>query len=646
MAEKKIGIVLTASDQTRSAFDSARHNVDSMQAPLVSLNKLWGAVATGAVANAILTVNAAYLESEKSVKKLNAVLQSTGYAAGLTATELESIVQKTSRMQLINDDDVRDGVSALMLFRNVQGDVAKEAIRLGAEMTQLGGDMSSAMQQIGSALESPIDAGKKLKAMGIFVAETQQEMIEAMVEAGDTAAAQGMILDLLNQKYGDLSATMNTGAVADSKRLAIAWDELLETLGKIPGESGFSGWMATQIASADTLIQRLQTADGWRILFLGDANKGKQDALAREQKDSTGTDVEKAKVADGLRIKAAEDLQKKLEKFLADDERGGLKRIETAQKVADREAELGGLRTKNAIEQLEKEQAHQDRLGGLRTKNAIEQLEKEQEHTANLAQAQQDIFAALRQTAEDAGATDLQRAQLKQERQLFDLEQQRFIMANDHALTLAELEQFEQAKADIILANSDAIRVASLDSDKKVVDGKIQYQKMSLGSMGAFFGMAKGLMNSHSRSAFEIGKASAIAETVINTYKSATGAYSAMASIPFVGPALGVAAAAAAIASGMAQVAAIRSSSFGGSGQGGGSYGGATSATGGGYATPTYPSSPTPTATGVAGQAQQNVNITIVGNESTMFSYDQIVNQLIPAINQAAGNGVNIKVAF
>ena len=55
-----------------------------------------------------------------------------------------------------------------------------------------------------------------------------------------------------------------------------------------------------------------------------------------------------------------------------------------------------------------------------------------------------------------------------------------------------------------------------------------------------------------------IYKASAIATATIDTYKAATGAYSAMASIPYVGPILGAVAAGAAITAGLANVAAIR----------------------------------------------------------------------------------------
>jgi microcompartment protein CcmK/EutM len=56
---------------------------------------------------------------------------------------------------------------------------------------------------------------------------------------------------------------------------------------------------------------------------------------------------------------------------------------------------------------------------------------------------------------------------------------------------------------------------------------------------------------------FEIAKAFRIAETLMNTYSAAMGAYNAMASIPYVGPALGIAAAAAATAAGLANVANI-----------------------------------------------------------------------------------------
>lgn len=72
-----------------------------------------------------------------------------------------------------------------------------------------------------------------------------------------------------------------------------------------------------------------------------------------------------------------------------------------------------------------------------------------------------------------------------------------------------------------------------------------------------FFSGLATLATSKNKQLAAIGKAAAITQTTIETYKSATSAYAAMSGIPYVGPALGAAAAAAAIAAGMANVSKI-----------------------------------------------------------------------------------------
>lgn len=84
-----------------------------------------------------------------------------------------------------------------------------------------------------------------------------------------------------------------------------------------------------------------------------------------------------------------------------------------------------------------------------------------------------------------------------------------------------------------------------------------------------FLGQLAQLQNSKSKTAARVGKAAAIAQAVIETYKGANSAYSAMAGIPYIGPALGIAAAAAAVAAGMANVQAIRAQPIGGYMKGG-----------------------------------------------------------------------------
>jgi hypothetical protein len=66
-------------------------------------------------------------------------------------------------------------------------------------------------------------------------------------------------------------------------------------------------------------------------------------------------------------------------------------------------------------------------------------------------------------------------------------------------------------------------------------------------------------MAGQSKKAFAMYKAFSIGQALIKTYEAATGAYAALAPIPIIGPALGAAAAAAAVVSGMAQVGQIKS---------------------------------------------------------------------------------------
>jgi hypothetical protein len=63
---------------------------------------------------------------------------------------------------------------------------------------------------------------------------------------------------------------------------------------------------------------------------------------------------------------------------------------------------------------------------------------------------------------------------------------------------------------------------------------------------------------SRHRAMFEAMKSFAVAETIIQTYRAAQGAYAALAPIPVVGPVLGAGAAAAALAAGFARVEQIR----------------------------------------------------------------------------------------
>lgn len=136
-------------------------------------------------------------------------------------------------------------------------------------------------------------------------------------------------------------------------------------------------------------------------------------------------------------------------------------------------------------------------------------------------------------------------------------------------LLLEELEDRQVLLDEALLNNlisEDDYRAANLQAEEAYADAmkaindtmfadRVKAAQTAMSQLST-------LMNSHSRKAFEAGKAAAIANTIINTAQAAMGAYASLSGIPIVGPALGIAAAAAAGIAGAAQIQQIKRTKF------------------------------------------------------------------------------------
>ncbi|MFQ5428046.1 MAG: hypothetical protein ACE5EZ_03600 [Thermodesulfobacteriota bacterium] len=180
----------------------------------------------------------------------------------------------------------------------------------------------------------------------------------------------------------------------------------------------------------------------------------------------------------------------------------------------------------------------------------------------------------------------------------------------------------------------------SIQSAKKARDFKIQFAGEAFGAAANFMENLLVATGSSNRSMFEIMKAAAISQTVIDTYSSAQAAYKSLAGIPVVGPGLAVAAAASAIAAGLARVAQIRSTPFGGG----------MAVTAGGEAITTPYTGGSPQAFPIQ-EGQGNVSQTLTVNVYNPLSddnWDKIVeDNIAPALEGLSDRDVvlNIKVA-
>ena len=129
------------------------------------------------------------------------------------------------------------------------------------------------------------------------------------------------------------------------------------------------------------------------------------------------------------------------------------------------------------------------------------------------------------------------------------------------ALELELITRTEYANLEVELRQQTSDRMAQIEQARN--DMMIQAAGSAFGQMSQDLMAFAQTFGQENAAMFNVAKGAAIAQALINTYTAATGAMASLSAIPIVGPALGIAAAAAAVAGGMAQVSAIRSQSPG-----------------------------------------------------------------------------------
>jgi uncharacterized protein YjbJ (UPF0337 family) len=107
-------------------------------------------------------------------------------------------------------------------------DMMQRTTLAAANMSAAGfGTMESAATNLGKALTNPVKGINLLERSGVQFTEQQHEQIKAMVEAGDTAKAQAIIM---GQVEGTFSGVAEASASGTDK-MKLGWDEAAEALG-------------------------------------------------------------------------------------------------------------------------------------------------------------------------------------------------------------------------------------------------------------------------------------------------------------------------------------------------------------------------------------------------------------------------------
>lgn len=175
----------------------------------------------------------AAIESQQSHLRLEATLKATGHAAGLTKLELNALADEMSRTTSFDDEEIRNGISTMLKFKDISGETFKQAIKLSADYAAATGtDFTSATQAVARGLQDIESATRLAVAMGGRLNDSDIAQIKSLQELGRFSEAHAIILNKMAGASGGVAQAMNSGllkAQNDSKK---AWGELLEAIGE------------------------------------------------------------------------------------------------------------------------------------------------------------------------------------------------------------------------------------------------------------------------------------------------------------------------------------------------------------------------------------------------------------------------------
>jgi len=232
-------IILDAEDRAsgkvrglEGALDRAKTGLTAIGAGIVG--GLAGAAAAGfgALTAGLIDSTKEAMNAQSVQAQLNAVLESTGGKAGMTADAVNALSTGIQRLTPFEDDAVTSAQSMLLTFTNIGSDVFPQTTWAVTDMAQaMGMDLQSAAIMVGKALNDPVQGVTALRRVGVQLTDTQEEMIKKMIKTGDIAGAQRVILGELATEFGGSAIAAGKTFAGQLDRLKNSLSDVKETIG-------------------------------------------------------------------------------------------------------------------------------------------------------------------------------------------------------------------------------------------------------------------------------------------------------------------------------------------------------------------------------------------------------------------------------
>jgi hypothetical protein len=194
-------------------------------------------------------------EQAAAEAQLGAVLKSTGGAAGVTVDEAKNLAAELQKLTNYGDEATIAAEALLLSFTNIGRDVFPDTTRAVLDMsTAMGQSLQTTAVQVGKALQDPVAGVTALQRVGVRLTEQQKEQVKAMVDVGNAADAQRLILAELTKEFGG-SAEAAVAADGGMTQLSNRMGDLQEKIGSrlLPV---MVKWKEIQLAILDFIVTR------------------------------------------------------------------------------------------------------------------------------------------------------------------------------------------------------------------------------------------------------------------------------------------------------------------------------------------------------------------------------------------------------
>lgn len=175
-----------------------------------------------------------YAVQEQAEARLEQTIRATGQAAGFTSKEMFDMASGLQEVTKFGDEAIIGAESLLLTFKDIGGDIFPRALESILDVSEaMGTDLQSSTIQLGKALNDPILGLTSLSRSGIQFTEAQKETIKTMVEMGDKAGAQTIILEELESQFGGVARAAAETSTGVGVQLNNSFGDLKETLGGV-----------------------------------------------------------------------------------------------------------------------------------------------------------------------------------------------------------------------------------------------------------------------------------------------------------------------------------------------------------------------------------------------------------------------------